>query len=72
MTLNSDQTKLLVNSTDRILRLFKVSPTAITLLNQFQDVVSHARWHQAFFIDLHPLTKIINENSALDKSFMNQ
>lgn len=64
MTANTDKTKLLVNSSDRVLRLFKVSGTQITLLNQFQDVVSHARWHQAFFINLHPLTRIINENNT--------
>ena len=75
ITVNDNYRKLLVNCSDRVLRLYQVhypksksksTGTTFEMVDSFQDVINHNRWINTEFIKLGEKTKIISQHQVSD------
>lgn len=63
-TVNQSSSKLLLNCSDGVLRLyqFDVETRLLVLVQQFEDAITKQRWFSSSFITLPPMTKIVDES----------
>ena len=76
VSVNDNYTKLLVNFSDRVLRLYNVhypkknskgsEETTFELIDSFTDVINHNRWLNTQFLRLGEKTKIISQTQTND------
>ena len=74
---NENFTKILVNCSDRVMRLYLIDYSAIStvckvttvfkLIDGFHDVINHKRWLNHNFLELCDRTKILPQHPIQDK-----
>ena len=74
---NDTFTKILVNCSDRVMRLYWIDYSAISnsckvttvfkLIDGFHDVINHKRWLNNNFLSLADKTKIVSQHAIQDK-----